>query len=684
MKMFRGGGIDFFKKDDRILLYPGKTVLKITLDNPRRTAYDIAFLGGDAEFAVRDECSFDGPSVIKVTLEYPEGGVTEGGRPDIALRLRRQGYAPPADIPLPLECAVRQVPFRYAGMYASPDTLKKIILCFDADIGLSEKNITFEGGTPVSGSLAQIAPGVYEFDAAGITGEPPKVTVDPEGCTVSPQSREVAAGQDGPVRFLGAAPDNDVSGATTGMYLYFDKDLGDLFADDIVIDGPATVAEEPLQKNVFGMAGIYRAALNVTGGGTITVTAGKSGVTVTPPSREVPVNMPVTFTGLEAADGEAGILTTTRLTLTFDKEIKGLDVSDITLDAGVTEAAKISLSGSGLTYTLGISGVTTAGDVTVTVSKDGYLIESASLAAQVHCTASIKAKFNVTETGRTGVAKAFSELHTFIQAGGLANQPNIIKLGDWIDLEGGLAVSPYGGSDGNGGGGFALDPTKAMEKVTKQGQPWGTLCRLIVVGINSFNEKNNNNTPHVVFQFQSIPVMRRMNASDTNEGGYEVSEMRKYLAPVENDSINGNFLKGLIEAGVPDEVLWAPVRILSKSSNGADTVPLSDKLWLPTEREMFRDGKSTYAEGLYSADSETEDNQARLAYYTTDSTRLKVWHERKDRYPNMTNLGSDYWTGSTYSGSSLTFTIVRDTGGNHDAGNGASSVLGVAPAFCVN
>jgi hypothetical protein len=165
------------------MLSPGKTVLKITLDNPRRTAYTLEFLGGDAVlFVVTGECYFDGSSVVYVTLAYPEGSVTKGVL-DITLRLkpREPGYVRSEVIPLPLECAVRQVPFSYAGMYASPNTLKKMILCFDADIDFSEENITSEGGTatPVPGSLARIAPGVYEFDAAGITGAPLTVAVNP-------------------------------------------------------------------------------------------------------------------------------------------------------------------------------------------------------------------------------------------------------------------------------------------------------------------------------------------------------------------------------------------------------------------------------------------------------------------------------------------------------------------------
>jgi hypothetical protein len=267
------------------------------------------------------------------------------------------------------------------------------------------------------------------------------------------------------------------------------------------------------------------------------------------------------------------------------------------------------------------------------------------------------------------VTGAFNALHEFIQAGGLAS--GTVKLGDWIDLEGGLAVEAYG--TGNNTGGFSHDATKAVEVVTNKEKPWGTLCRLIVVGVNSF-VINGNNTPHVVFQFQNLPVRRRMNASNTSTGGYGASEMRKYLVPVTGDNASGNFLTGLKNAGVPDGVLWGPARVLSKGTNGTDAVTLSDKLWLPTEREMF-------GSGTRSADGEKADNQARLEYYTNDNTRLKALRgDPIGNYPNMKTQGWRYWTGSAYSGI-VSFCGVYYTGKTSD--EVASSSEGVAPAFCV-
>jgi hypothetical protein len=321
-----------------------------------------------------------------------------------------------------------------------------------------------------------------------------------------------------------------------------------------------------------------------------------------------------------------------------------------------------------------VSNVKAAGEITVKAAKNGYSISPDSQSVKVLYmpavvaanNPSIKAKFGITATGTDGVKAAFNTLHDFIQGGGLAAQSGVIKTGDWIDLEGGLTVEAYDGTDNKGGGGFSHDATKAVEKVYNKGAAWGTLCRLIVVGVNSFNGKNGNNTPHVVFQFQNTPGTRRMNASRTIAGGYASSEMRTYLT--------GNFLTGLNNAGVPDGVLWAPARVLSKGNTGTGATEISDKLWLPTEWEMI-------GERWYSADGETADNQAWLAYYTDSNIRKKAWCGDTGDYPNMT-YGWWYWMGSLRSGNTTSF--CAGNGSGDSSGYDPSSAGGVAPAFCVN
>jgi len=65
--------------------------------------------------------------------------------------------------------------------------------------------------------------------------------------------------------------------------------------------------------------------------------------------------------------------TTTQLTLTFSQAITGLTADDISL-SGVSGVSKGTLSSSGATYTLPISGFNAGGTLSVAVTKSGYTI----------------------------------------------------------------------------------------------------------------------------------------------------------------------------------------------------------------------------------------------------------------------------------------------------------------------
>jgi hypothetical protein len=288
----------------------------------------------------------------------------------------------------------------------------------------------------------------------------------------------------------------------------------------------------------------------------------------------------------------------------------------------------------------------------------------------------IKEKFGIDTTGtnKTGtkaVERIFETLDQFLQEDGLTKNPSAIKVGDYIDLEGGLTVQDY-----NGSGGFTYTGTH-------------TNTRLIVVGIDSFRTgkgfsktytyqgEGETPPPHIVFQFKDIPVKRRMNPTATNNGGYMESEMRKYLNG--DGAATGNFLAGLIAAGVPEKVLWAPARAIVNVQDGKPlgilkendlvAIPaiIRDTLWLPTECEMRSDG----GPGLTY---ELQENQAWFEYYTDDLLEKAG--------------GTPYWLASATSTPGYTTTAFRvsiPVKGALNFGNGAASLEGggVAPAFCI-
>jgi hypothetical protein len=161
--------------------------------------------------------------------------------------------------------------------------------------------------------------------------------------------------------------------------LTFDKDIAGLTAEDISVDAGTTgAAKGGLTRTGTG---IYELAISgIASGGTVTVSVSKSGYSISGGPKqstvyyyEEPSNIAVSFTGL-TADGSLSA-TTSKLTLTFDKDIAGLTAEDISVDAGTTGVAKggLTRTGTGI-YELAISGIASGGTVTVSVSKSGYTI----------------------------------------------------------------------------------------------------------------------------------------------------------------------------------------------------------------------------------------------------------------------------------------------------------------------
>jgi hypothetical protein len=169
-----------------------------------------------------------------------------------------------------------------------------------------------------------------------------------------------------------------------------------------------------------------------------------------------------------------------------------------------------------------------------------------------------------------------------------------------------------------------------------------------------------------------------MNPTDDNTGGYAASEMRKYL--LNDKDLNGStsrisFLKGLVNAGVPAEVMWAPKRYVS--TKGAGSTLLEDLLWLPTGWELF----GLEGSGLWEEAYETAANQAWLQYYDGNNS---IAHRKK--YRNGSDAVAGYWLGSptdTDANDPLSFGYVTDTGGPAGHVSASNGAPGVAPAFCI-
>jgi hypothetical protein len=94
---------------------------------------------------------------------------------------------------------------------------------------------------------------------------------------------------------------------------------------------------------------------------------------------------------------------------------------------------------------------------------------------------------------------------------------------------------------------------------------------------------------HIRFDFANVPLMKLMNPSNDNTGGYAATEVRVFLEGVTTAA----FLKAL-KAQIGDYIL--PVRRLF--SNGAGSwMWVTCSLWLPSENEIF--GANAWGESGY-------------------------------------------------------------------------------------
>jgi hypothetical protein len=271
---------------------------------------------------------------------------------------------------------------------SSEQTTTQLTLTFSKAItGLTADNITLSGVSGVSkGTLSGSGP-AYTLPISGFTsGGTLSVSVSKSGYDISgsPKSTTIYKNADDiSVTFISVTADGDSSQTTTQLTLDFSQAITGLTAADITLSGVDGV----IMGTLSGTGPTYTLPIGgFTSGGTLSVTVIKSGYTISgsPQSTTIYKNasdIPVTFSSVSANGSSSQ--TTTQLTLTFSQAISGLSASDISL-SGVSGISKGTLSGSGPTYTLPISGFTSGGTLSVTVIKSGYTISGSPKSTTIY------------------------------------------------------------------------------------------------------------------------------------------------------------------------------------------------------------------------------------------------------------------------------------------------------------
>jgi hypothetical protein len=280
------------------------------------------------------------------------------------------------------------IPVTFNGVTANgsdKQTTTQLTLKFSAAItNLSAADITLSGVSGVTKGTLSGSGTTYTLDISGVTQDGTlTVAVSKSGYEISGSLQTVAIKYAIPAKLNTVTANGNASTTTTTLLtLTFDKEINGLTASDITLSGLSGVTKGTLS----GSGPTYNLGITVTQGGTLTVAVSKTGYEISGSSQTVTIYyiIPVSFSGV-TANGSASA-TTTQLTLTFDKAITGLAAADITL-SGVTGVAKGTLSGSGPTYTLPISGFTQGGSLSVTIAaaaKPGYIISGSPKTATIY------------------------------------------------------------------------------------------------------------------------------------------------------------------------------------------------------------------------------------------------------------------------------------------------------------
>jgi hypothetical protein len=242
--------------------------------------------------------------------------------------------------------------------------------------GLTASDITVTGvtGSAAKGALSEAAPNdgtVWTLALTAVTAAGDvSITISKTGVASAAQNVAVYK-EDEVADITWTAEANGAAGSvtSTAINFTFSGAVSGLTASDITVtgDGGSVTTGE-----LTGSGTSWSLALTgVTTAGTVSVAINKTGIASAAQNVTVYKAPPITWTA--TANGSAGTETSTIITFTFTRAVDELDAEDITVTDGTGSATKGTLSGSGTSWALALTDVTTAGDVSVAITKTGIV-----------------------------------------------------------------------------------------------------------------------------------------------------------------------------------------------------------------------------------------------------------------------------------------------------------------------
>lgn len=182
------------------------------------------------------------------------------------------------------------------------------------------------------------------------------------------------------------------------------------------------------------------------------------------------------------------------------------------------------------------------------------------------------------------------------------------------------------------------------------------------------NGKNNSQT--YTFISKDIIFTKPMQENENSDGEWANSSLRDFL----NNDIYNSIPEFIRNAIVSVDKTYG---VSNTSSNTNVTKTITDKIWIPSVREIY--GTSTI-ENVYNEESGATYSTSEFLNKTKD--RVK-YHEYKNEYGIYTHDAyAPYWLRSSYISEENQY---RTVGANGKLGtSNESNALGVAIGFCIN
>jgi len=192
--------------------------------------------------------------------------------------------------------------------------------------------------------------------------------------------------------------------------------------------------------------------------------------------------------------------------------------------------------------------------------------------------------------------------------------------------------------------------------------------RIVIAGLNTFKGAGDteNAKNHILFVTRNSIAVGRMNATDTNTGGYPASEMRAWLEGASGDG-SGPFATGL-KVQLGGDYLYSIKKYHSSKDSNVWT---QYTVFLPSELEVF---------GYQVRGDEIAADGTKTAFGVQFPLYQKSFDHRIKR---RNGSRAWWWLQTPCADSSTRFCYAHSTGYADFFHAGGTTYGGVAPAFCV-